>query len=98
MKCHFCQDQLYAFEKLGQLSCKACNIDYYCATPDVNSKMFLYSQNYCISIDFDYNQTELWVKKLGNYSKVLTLNYIIDVNPANIKYWIDRLNNLKAFS
>jgi hypothetical protein len=65
--------------------------------------MFLYkypAARYSIGIDFETNETRLWKKNMDGKgsTKLLNLNYIIDVNPQNIEEWIARLLKLSSFS
>ena len=82
---------------MGYLACKFCPCEVHYSLWGEKLRWIEYHLgDYYIDTELIDKQSWL-VRKKGGVDLV-TLNYLIDVNPQNVNEWIERLLSLKAFS
>jgi hypothetical protein len=93
--CIYCGKTIY--KKQGFLTCESCPCEVHFSLYSGKLRWIEYHLgDYYIDTDLVDKQSWLVTKKGG--IDLVTLNYLIDVNPQNVKYWIDKLLKLQAFS
>ena len=95
MNCPFCGKDIY--KKQGFFACKSCPCEVHFSLYKEKIRWVEYHLgDYYIDTDLVGNQS--WLVREKGGVDLVTLNYLIDVNPQNVKYWIDKLLKLQAFS
>jgi hypothetical protein len=95
--CPYCDNEMSgALIKI----CTFCDLTMRVRHSGVKDTMFdCVGTKYVILVEYDLNITTLYhITDQAPLDKIIALNYIIDINPSNVKRWLERLLNLRAFS
>jgi hypothetical protein len=99
--CLYCNKELNDNGTPNFFQCKDCNSNI--ITDRNNNNRLTYfevkTEGYTVGVYPDEYKCKLFINTYQpeTFKPVLTLNYIPEINPSNVKDWIDRILALKCF-
>ena len=99
MKCPYCSNEMSLFKKhTHTFICEFCKISALIEN-DVALDTWWDFDKYTLCINFERKFSSLYT--LNNVyitEPLIHFDYVIDINPINKQYWLDKLLNLQIFS